>query len=270
MSKSPQHEILKLREQLEYHNYRYYVLDDPEVSDSHYDHLFKSLEELESRYPEYQSETSPTQKVGGVAAKTFSEVIHAIPMYSLGNAFVDEDILNFDRRVRELMELECGEVEYVAEPKLDGLAVSLRYENGWLVQAATRGDGRQGENITWNMRMVLQDRTRLQGEDIPEILEVRGEVFIGRDAFEALNKAQVEAGLKVFVNPRNAAAGGLRQLDPAVTASRPLQLSCYALGEVVGMTRPDTHFATLQWIDSFGLPVTDLFRRIKGVEGCIS
>ena len=270
MSKNPEQQILKLREQLEYHNYRYYVLDDPEVPDSTYDRLIKSLEDLESRYPEYLSKSSPTQKVGGFAPKTFSEVVHALPMRSLGNVFELQEIENFDRRVRELIDLENGLVEYVAEPKLDGLAVSLRYENGWLVQAATRGDGRQGENITQNMRMVLKEKTRLQGENIPEVFEVRGEVFIAKAQFEELNKAQAKVGLKTFVNPRNAAAGGLRQLDPAVTASRPLQLYCYALGEVKGGNPPDSHFETLDWIRHFGLPVTDLSSLVEGVEGCIS
>ena len=270
MPKDPQHQIQELRGKLEYHNHRYYELDDPEIPDSCYDRLIRSLEDLEARYPQYRSVQSPTQKVGGSVAKPFSEVVHAIPMLSLGNAFADGEIENFDRRVRELTGLKDAEVEYVAEPKIDGLAVSLRYEEGWLVQAATRGDGRAGENVTLNMREISGDRTRLQGEDIPDVLEVRGEVFISRADFEALNEARRMSDRKLFVNPRNAAAGGLRQLDPAVIASRRLQFYCYSLGEVDGMPYPETHDASLQRIRAFGLPVTDLYRVVKGVQGCLS
>jgi DNA ligase (NAD+) len=270
MPESPKKRVLELREQLEYHNYRYHVLDDPEIPDSAYDRLMGELIELEQKYPEWQSDNSPTQKVGGYVARTFSEAVHRIPMRSLGNAFSDQEVINFDRRVRELVELEEGEVEYVAEPKLDGLAVSLRYENGWLVQAATRGDGRTGENITHNMRTVLGDKTQLKTSKAPEILEVRGEVFMRKDDFESLNNAHRRQGLKIFVNPRNAAAGGLRQLDPVVTASRPLSFYCYSLGEVRGANLPDTHLESMQWIKSLGLPVTDLLESVKGAEGCIS
>lgn len=272
-SKEVLKQIIELREKLEYHNHRYYALDDPEIPDSEYDRLIKTLTVLEEKHPEWQSDDSPTQKVGGTRSKAFSEVIHAIPMRSLSNAFEEAEIVNFDRRVRELVELDEGEVEYIAEPKLDGLAVSLRFEKGWLMQAATRGDGRQGENITHNMRIVLRGKTRLQASQssapIPEVLEVRGEVFMRRDDFDALNQSQKKADLKTFVNPRNAAAGGLRQLDPAVTATRPLSLSCYALGEVVGAEPPKTHLESLQWIESLGLPVTDLRQSVKGINGCL-
>ncbi len=269
LQKHPKQHILQLREQLEYHNYRYYVLDDPEIPDSSYDRLMQELEELEQCYPAFQSMDSPTQKVGGFASETFSEVVHAVPMRSLGNAFDTAEITSFARRVKELVGLETGEVEYVAEPKLDGLAVSLRYENGWLVQAATRGDGKKGENITHNMRMVLADRTRLNGDRLPEVLEVRGEVFMRTDDFHQLNQNQQKAGLKTFVNPRNAAAGSLRQLDPAITASRPLSLYCYALGEVLGVAPPKSQLDALEWIKNMGLPVTDLVKPVVGVDGCI-
>lgn len=277
MPKSPKHQILELREQLEYHNYRYYVLDDPELPDSTYDRLINQLSTLEKENPEFFTKDSPTQKAGGFAAKTFSEVVHAIPLRSLGNAFGEEEIVNFDRRVRELVELDIGEVEYIAEPKLDGLAVSLRFENGWLVQAATRGDGKQGENITQNMRMVLKSCTQLKTGSSnkntpgkpPEVFEVRGEVFMSKDDFEKMNRDQIQAGEKTFVNPRNAAAGGLRQLDPAVTASRPLQICCYALGEIVGVEMPATHHDAIKLIKSFGLPVSDLAKSVKGVSGCL-
>ncbi len=270
MLKDPQYQIQELRAKLEYHNHRYYELDDPEISDSCYDRLIRSLENLEERYPQYRSAQSPTRKVGGSVAKPFSEVVHAIPMLSLGNAFSAQEIENFDRRVRELTGLEGAEVEYVAEPKIDGLAISLRYEKGWLTQAATRGDGRAGENVTLNMREVLGDRTRLQGTDIPDVMEVRGEVFISREDFSVLNEARQMSDLKLFVNPRNAAAGGLRQLDPAVAASRRLQLYCYSFGEITGMPYPETHESSLLTLRAFGLPVTDLYRVVTGASGCLA
>ena len=270
MSKDPQYRIQQLREKLEYHNHRYYELDDPEIPDSCYDRLMRSLEELEAQYPQYRSAQSPTRKVGGAVAKPFSEVVHAIPMLSLGNAFAEGEIENFDRRVCELAEVGDAQVEYVAEPKIDGLAVSLRYERGWLAQAATRGDGRAGENVTLNMRQILGDRTRLRGTDIPEALEVRGEVFISKADFEALNEARRQQDLKLFVNPRNAAAGGLRQLDPAVVAARRLQLYCYSFGEIEGLAYPETHDSSLRKIRAFGLPVSDLYRVVEGARGCLS
>ncbi|MEJ2177656.1 MAG: NAD-dependent DNA ligase LigA [Gammaproteobacteria bacterium] len=260
---------MALREQLEYHNYRYYVLDDPQVPDAEYDRLLRELELLESAHPELRDQDSPTQKVGGFVVRTFSEVVHAQPMRSLSNAFKQDEVEAFDRRVRELVELENGEVEYVAEPKLDGLAVSLRYENGWLVQAATRGDGRKGENITQNMRQVMGEHTWLAGKKIPPVLEVRGEVFMRKDDFDRLNQTQRIAGEKIFVNPRNAAAGSLRQLDPSVTAKRPLSFYSYALGEVDASAVPSTHWEIMQWLGEFGLPVSDRLELVKGVDGCL-
>ncbi len=264
--------IAALREQLEYHNHRYHTLDDPEISDSDYDRMMRELAALERAHPEFSSADSPTQKVGGAAQKTFSEVVHSIPMRSLSNAFEEAEIINFDRRVRELVALDKGEVDYVAEPKLDGLAVSLRFEKGWLVQAATRGDGKTGENITHNMRRVLGDATCLRraAATWPTTLEVRGEVFMRRDDFVALNDRQRARGEKTFVNPRNAAAGSLRQLDPAVTASRPLSIYCYALSEVVGVKLPNTHLESLRWMKSLGLPVTNLMKPVKGIKGCLA
>lgn len=259
-----------LREELEYHNYRYYVLDDPVIPDAEYDRLLRELEGLETDHPEYASEDSPTRKVAGSVVRTFSEVVHAVPMRSLANAFEDEEVVAFDRRVREIIELEDGDVEYVAEPKIDGLAVSLRYEKGWLVQAATRGDGRRGENITQNMRKVLGPGTTLDGGAVPAVLEVRGEVFMGREDFAAMNREQAAAGQKTFVNPRNAAAGSLRQIDPAVTESRPLSFFAYSLGQVADAAVPGTHWDILQWIREFGLPVCKLAKRVRGVDGCLA
>lgn len=269
---------MALREQLEYHNYRYHVLDDPKITDGEFDHLMGQLQSLEAVHPEFASADSPTQKVGGAVAKTFSEVVHGVPMHSLANAFADEQIEKFDQRARERVELQDGLIEYVAEVKLDGLAVSLRFERGWLVQAATRGDGRSGENITHNMRQVLAagrggsgegGATHLRGTSIPQVLEVRGEVFMRKDDFRKLNQSQREQDAKTFVNPRNAAAGSLRQLDPAVTAARPLQLCCYALGEVVGAPIPPTHWEVVEWIARLGLPVSSLAQRVVGVAGCL-
>ena len=268
-----QDEIVALREQLEYHNYRYYALDDPQLPDSEYDRLIRKLDALENAHPEFASADSPTRKVGGFVEKTFSEVVHQAPMRSLDNAFEREQVESFDRRVRERMETESSEIEYVAEVKLDGLAVSLRFENGWLVRAATRGDGRKGENVTQNMRQVLAGATRLRGGSVadvlPDVLEVRGEVFMRREDFNQLNQRQRAQDEKTFVNPRNAAAGSLRQQDPAVTASRPLSLCCYAVGEVVGAPLPPTHWEIIRWVGSLGLPVSDLARRVAGVKGCI-
>ena len=262
-------QIVALREQLEDHNYRYHALDDPQIPDSEYDRLIAQLAALEKAHPEFASADSPTRKVGGAVVKTFSEVAHSVPMQSLANAFAREQVERFDQRVRERVEMEQGEIEYVAEVKLDGLAVSLRFENAWLVQAATRGDGRTGENITQNMRPILAGATRLSGDAPPEAFEVRGEVYMSKDDFARLNQNQRERGGKTFVNPRNAAAGSLRQLDPAVTAARPLSLCCYALGEVAGAPPPRTHWDTLRWIADLGLPVSDFTRRVSGVKGCL-
>ena len=268
MSKQALRRIRTLREQLDYHNYRYYVLDDPEIPDASYDKLLRELEALEARHPEYHSETSPSRTVGAYVPTAFAPVQHAVPLRSLANAFDEEEIIAFDRRVSEGVETDRP-VSYVVEPKLDGLAVSLRYEGGWLVQAATRGDGRTGENITHNMRVVLEGDTQLTGRDVPEVFEVRGEVFMAKADFEALNRRQAESGGKLFANPRNAAAGGLRQIDPSVTATRPLRLYCYGLGEVVGAALPDTQQQVLEWIAALGLPVSDLYRVVEGAEGLL-
>ena len=293
--------IINLREQLQAHNYRYYHLDDPQIPDAEYDRLMRELESLEREYPQYASADSPTQTVGAAPDKTFSQVIHSAPMRSLGNAFDDDEVIAFDRRVRKQLGLaddesddesgdESGEVpsevpsdapidssigesidapiDYVAEIKLDGLAVTLRFENGWLRLAATRGDGASGENITQNIRAVLRGATRLIGEP-PEVLEVRGEVYMRRDDFAALNERRRAQDKKLFVNPRNAAAGGLRQLDPQITASRPLHLCCYGIGEVRGAQPPATHWQTLTWLKQFGLPVSEYARETAGIDGCL-
>ena len=262
------HQIISLREQIEYHNHRYYMLDDPEIPDQDFDSMLRELERLELEHPEHATPGSPARKVGVLPSRGFSTVTHTTPMKSLGNAFNEQEMQDFDRRVRELVGSDSP-IDYLAEPKFDGLAVSLCYEKGWLIQAATRGDGTQGENITQNMRAVLKDMTLIQGNAVPTRLEVRGEVIMLRKDFDDLNEAQRQSGQKLFANPRNAAAGSLRQLDPAITASRPLQIFCYALGEVSGNHELRTHGDSLEWIRSFGLPVSEQIETVQGAEGCL-
>ncbi|MDX1298831.1 MAG: NAD-dependent DNA ligase LigA, partial [Pseudomonas sp.] len=212
--------ILQLRAELDGHNYRYHVLDEPSVPDAEYDRLFHELKALEADYPALVTADSPTQRVGSLALSAFGEIKHEVPMLSLGNAFEETDLLDFDRRVREGLDLPAGdlfgggaEVEYSCEPKLDGLAVSLLYRDGLLVRGATRGDGSTGEDISVNVRTIRNVPLKLQGEGWPAVLEVRGEVFMSKAGFAALNARQLEQGGKTFANPRNAAAGSLRQLD---------------------------------------------------------
>lgn len=257
----------QLRDQINHHNYLYYVLDNPEIPDVEYDRLFRELQQLESDYPELVTSDSPTQRVGGEPLKAFVEVKHEIPMLSLGNAFSDEELSEFDRRVRN--GLDVNTVHYCAEPKLDGLAISIRYENGVLVRAATRGDGTRGEDVTLNVRTIEAVPLRLLGDDWPSILEVRGEVYMPKAGFKALNEKQREKGEKSFANPRNAAAGSLRQLDPRITATRPLSIFCYGVGVVEGVELPETHSATMTRLKDWGLRVCPEQRVVEGAEGCI-
>ncbi len=256
----------KLREQIAYHNYRYYVLDNPEIPDVEYDRLFRGLQELEEKYPELITPDSPTQRVGGEPLKGFAEVRHEIPMLSLGNVFSEEELVDFDRRVRTGLGID--EIEYSAEPKLDGLAISIRYEDGVLVRAATRGDGATGEDVTQNVRTIDAVPLRLYGKGWPVVLEVRGEVYMPKEGFNALNERQREKGEKTFANPRNAAAGSLRQLDPRITATRPLTMYCYGVGVVEGSALPDTHSEMMEKLKSWGLRVCPELRVVKGAEGC--
>lgn len=256
----------ELREHLERYNYRYHVLDDPEVSDAEYDRRLRELQQLEAEHPELITPDSPTQRVGATPIGELRPVVHSIPMLSLDNAFTEEDLLNFDRRVRErLDDVEC--VEYCAEPKLDGLAVSFRYESGRLVQAATRGDGTQGEDVTHNVRTIKAVPIRLRG-DFPELLEVRGEVFMTVAGFRAMNEKALAAGEKVFVNPRNAAAGSIRQLDPRLTASRPLDAFFYGVGET-SWKLPPRHSEALVQLREWGLRTSPLIRVVQGAAGCL-
>jgi len=254
----------ELRAELAQHNHRYYVLDDPEVSDAEYDALFRELQALEAQHPELASPDSPTQRVGATPLAAFGTVAHKVAMLSLNNGFSDEDVINFDRRVREGLEKEV--VQYSAEPKFDGLAISLRYENGRFIQGATRGDGASGEDVTQNLRTVRGIPLQLLGPP-PKVLEVRGEVLMYKRDFATLNQRQREAEAKEFVNPRNAAAGSLRQLDSRITASRPLRFCAYGIGETSGAALPGKHSALLDWLAELGMPVAKERAVVIGVAG---
>ena len=257
-----------LRQQINYHNYRYYVLDDPEIPDSEYDRLMRELQELERRYPELVTPDSPTQRVGAAPLEAFGEVRHRVPMLSLANAFDDDELREFDARVRKLLDT-AGPVEYAAEPKLDGLAISLRYEAGRLVQGATRGDGYRGEDVTANVRTIDTIPLRLLGKRWPKVLEVRGEVFMPKSGFRRLNEEARRKGEKPFANPRNAAAGSLRQLDPRITAQRPLAFFAYGWGELSVERLADTHAESLLRLRDFGLPIAPQLEVLQGVEACL-
>ena len=250
-------EMEKLREEIRYHNHRYYSLDDPEISDAEYDRVFRRLLALEQQHPELVTPESPTQKVGAKPQKTFSEVKHRLPMLSLENSFGDQDIKDFDARVRRFLGIDSP-VEYTVEPKIDGLAVELVYENGALIVASTRGDGLTGENVTQNIKTILTiPLTLTQKKNAlppPDILEVRGEVYMDLEAFENLNHERVEKGLSPFANPRNAAAGSLRQLDPKITARRPLNMFCYGIGPISELSC-DTHHELMILLQQWGLRV---------------
>ena len=265
---SVQQQIQALRDQINHHNYRYYVLDEPEVPDAEYDRLLRELEALEARHPELITPDSPTQRVGAEPLKAFGEVRHAVPMLSLGNCFSDEELHAFIKRINDRLG-STDTIEFCVEPKLDGLAVSLRYEDGVLVQGATRGDGTSGEDITQNIRTIPSIPLRLIGDDVPPVLEVRGEVYMPKEGFEALNQGAAARGEKTFVNPRNAAAGSLRQLDPHITAKRPLEMYCYGWGAIEGWPLPARHSEVLEQIRRWGLRVCPEIRVVKGAVGCL-
>jgi len=258
--------INSLREEINSHNYSYYVLDNPEIPDSEYDRLLRELGELEKQYPELITADSPTQRVGATPLDSFSEIKHEVPMLSLGNAFSDQDMIDFDRRIREGVDSE--NIEYAAEPKLDGLAISLLYRNGLLERAATRGDGRTGEDVTLNIRTIDAIPLKLRGKNFPPLIEIRGEVVMPKAGFDKLNKQQIERDEKPFVNPRNAAAGSLRQLDPKITATRPLSFYSYGVGLLEGMTLPDKHSDMMEKLKSWGLRINPESRVVKGAQGC--
>lgn len=260
----------ELRSQIEHHNHRYHVLDDPEIPDADYDRLFRELQALEQAYPSLAISDSPTRRVGAPPAERFETVRHEVPMLSLNNCFDEAELRDFDRRVREGLGLDAEQaVEYVAEPKLDGLAVSLLYVGGRLERAATRGDGYQGENITANVRTVRNVPLRLD-RGAPDPLEVRGEIYMSKAGFRKLNEEAEAHGEKTFVNPRNAAAGSLRQLDSRITARRPLRLFCYGVGRVDSGRLRGSHYGVLEQLGQWGLPVSDRVRRVHGVDGCLA
>jgi DNA ligase (NAD+) len=269
MTDAARKKIRALSEQLNEHLYRYHVLDDPSISDAEYDVLFKQLEQLEAKYPDLQEPDSPTLRVGAPPLEGFEQVKHAVPMLSLSNAFSLEELTDFDRRVRERLEVgEQQQIEYLAEPKLDGLAISLRYEDGLLVQAATRGDGHTGENVTDNIRTISMLPLRLRTQSPPPVLEVRGEVFMDTESFNSANKKLIANDQKPFVNPRNAAAGRLRQLDSRKTAQHRLSIYIYSLGEVSDGVAPDTQLKTLEWLRELGFPVNPEIKKCAGPEVC--
>jgi len=244
-------DIAALRNEIQHHNYRYYALDEPQITDADYDRLMQRLRQLEQQYPELITQDSPTQRVGAAPLSAFQTVVHEMPMLSLDNAFNDEDLLAFNQRVQDRLKT-TNEIEYACELKLDGIAVSLLYRDGVLVRGATRGDGTNGEDITQNVRTINSIPLRLQGDGYPAVLEVRGEIYMPKAGFNALNEKARAADEKLFVNPRNAAAGSLRQLDSRITASRPLEMCAYSVGWVDGGELPDTHSDVLAALKSWG------------------
>lgn len=266
-SKAAAARVRELRGLIERHNHSYYVLDDPSVPDAEYDRLFQELVALERAHPELVVPDSPTQRVGAAPLAEFAQVVHDVPMLSLANAFSDDDIGEFDRRMRERIGVD--EIAYSAEPKLDGVAMSLLYRDGLLARAATRGDGSVGEDVTHNARTIAAVPLRLRGAHPPAYLEVRGEVYFPRAGFVALNARQAEHGLKIFANPRNAAAGSLRQLDPRLTAERPLDIFCYAIARIEGAALPASQTETLERLREWGLRVSPEAARVVGVAGCL-
>ncbi|MEQ8954574.1 MAG: NAD-dependent DNA ligase LigA, partial [Gammaproteobacteria bacterium] len=260
--------VEQLRAELREHNYRYYVLDDPAITDIDYDWLMRELQELEGKYPQLLTPDSPSQRVGAAPLSAFETVEHRLPMLSLDNAFDDQEIRDFDRRVRERL-TNIDQIDYVAEPKLDGVAVSILYENGVLSYAATRGDGRQGENITANVKTIEAVPLRLRGSGHPEIFEVRGEIYIDQASFEHMNDKARAKGEKTFINPRNAAAGSLRQLDSSITARRPLSMYAYSHGYVEGDFAPRTHLQVLEQLREWGWRVNPETALVMGAQGAL-
>jgi DNA ligase (NAD+) len=260
--------IAQIRALIRLYDFQYYVQDTPSVSDNEYDGLFRELQSLEAKHPSLVTPDSPTQRVGGSPVKAFSSITHRVAMLSLNNAFGDDELKSFDKRVREGLGL--NQVEYAVEPKFDGLAITLTYENGIFTQGATRGDGYTGEDVTHNLKTIRSIPQRLNIQNPPKLLEVRGEVLMFKADFDALNQQQEVRGDKVFANPRNAAAGSLRQLDPNITATRPLSFFSYGLGANDGVPEISTHSACMDYLESLRLPVSNLRAVVKGAEGLLS
>ena len=274
-SKSARDKAQALREKIEDANYRYHALDTPSITDAEYDALMRELEALEAEHPQLRTADSPTQRVGAAPSRAFSEVRHSIPMLSLANAFSEDEVNDFVRRIRERLgraDSKQDDLEFAVEPKFDGLAISLHYEGGMFVRGATRGDGESGEDVTANLRTIKSIPLRLRGKGFARVLEVRGEVYMPRAGFEKYNeKARASDGrIKPLINPRNAAAGSLRQLDPRVTAARPLAFYAYAVGVVDGGTLPPKHSQTMHQLREWGFPVSQLVDVADGAQGCLA
>ncbi len=270
MNSSTEENIQALIAELKQHNYRYYVLDDPDIPDAEYDRLMQKLKVLEDRFPQYRLAYSPTQAVGGFVSKAFSPIKHLQAMYSINDGFDEQSALDFDRRIKDRLELNQNQLlQYFCEPKLDGLAVNILFEKGWMVSAATRGDGKTGEDVTQNVRQILGEQGRLVGNNVPDRIELRGEVFMRRPRLEELNHARRKKDQKPFANPRNAAAGGLRQIDPKISAERPLELYIYGIGACEPDTLPGSHGELFEQINNWKIPVSDLAQRVQGIEGCL-
>ncbi|MFH1334697.1 MAG: NAD-dependent DNA ligase LigA [Pseudomonadota bacterium] len=259
--------VEELKKIIQEHNYNYYILDNPTIPDSEYDRLFRELQTVEAQHPELKTPDSPTQRVGALPQTAFKTVSHIIPMLSLNNAFTDEELEAFDRRIHEKLQSQ-ETIEYVCEPKLDGLAISILYENGILVRGATRGDGSTGEDITQNIKTIKNVPLKLRG-DFPSTLEIRGEVFLPKAGFNALNAAAKKLGTKQFANPRNAAAGSVRQLDSRITAQRPLAFYCYDIGKGDETVSTSSHSKDLEKIKTWGIPTVPLLSVVQGYQGCL-
>ncbi len=262
-------ELEQLRSQLHYHNYRYHSLDAPEISDAEYDRLMQQLKNLEAEHPELITPDSPSQRVGATPLSEFVTVVHEMPMLSLDNAFSDDDLLAFNKRIQDRLKSQV-DIEFACEVKLDGTAVSLMYHDGLLVRGATRGDGVNGEDITQNVRTIKSIPLKLQGKDFPTILEVRGEIYMPKAGFDAFNKKALAAGEKLFVNPRNAAAGSLRQLDSRLTAARPLEMCAYNVGLVEGGELPDRHTDILKALRSWGFLINRELDQAQNIQECLN
>ncbi len=258
--------INQLRDEINQHNHLYYVMDAPDIPDSEYDRLLRELQTLEAEYPDLITMDSPTQRVGATPLDAFQQVKHEVPMLSLNNAMDEQEVTDFDRRIRE--KLLVDDIAYTVEPKLDGLAISLLYQGGILVRAATRGDGSHGEDVSQNVRTIETIPLKLMGKNYPKVLEVRGEVIMSKSGFNHLNDIQRQKDEKTFANPRNAAAGSLRQLDSRITATRPLEFYCYGVGKVSALL-PDTHYGVLQQLKQWGIRLNPEVRQVMGVQGCI-
>jgi DNA ligase (NAD+) len=261
-------QMLDLIQQLNDYSYAYHVKDTPIVPDAEYDRLYRQLQTIEADHSNWIQADSPTQRVGEKPDNGFANVAHTVPMLSLDNAFDNESLADFDQRIRKLLGAD-DQITYCCEPKLDGLAISLRYEEGRLVRGVTRGDGLSGEDITSNIKTLYSIPLTLRTQTPPTVLEVRGEIYMPKDGFEKLNKLAVEKGDKAFVNPRNAAAGSLRQLDPKITASRPLVMCAYSIGYVEGWEQPESHYDGLLKLSEWGFRTNDLMQKVEGAEGCI-